>query len=65
MTMMTIATTMTITMMMTGERRMYPIDDTLSLLVFTLPPSLTIMLNGRLRVERGVWDDDDDVTTTM
>ena len=37
-----------------GERRRIAlIDDTLSLLVFPLSPSLTIMVNGRLRVERG------------
>ena len=42
------------------EEEYYPIDDTLSLLVFPFPPSLTIMLYGRLRVERGVRDEDAD-----
>ena len=42
------------------EEDYYPTDDTLSLLVFLLSPLLTIILYGRLRVERGVWDDDDD-----
>ena len=50
------------------EEDYYPIDDTLSLLVFfspkptlyfhcTLPDTTYHQLNGRLRVERGVWDD--------
>ena len=50
------------------EEDNYPIDDTLSLLVFfsskpalcfqyTLPDTTYHQLNGRLRVERGVWDD--------
>ena len=39
-----------------GEgRRTVLIDYTLSLLVLPLSPTLTIMLCGRLRIERGVW----------
>ena len=65
---------MTMTMTMTGEEE-YPIDDTLSqqgvsgvLLHLFCPPGVpdfagedfTIMFNGRLRVERGGLDNEDD-----
>ena len=59
---------MTKTMTMDGREEEYPIDDTLSLSTrfvsypFFAGEEFTIMIKGRLRVEGGVWDDDD-VTT--